>query len=71
MHIYSDYPFRAPSITLLTKIYHPNIDEDGIMNCCWWGLDKFWSPSLTISKVFQRMSIIFSDDPLCYHEGKY
>ncbi|CAJ0577967.1 unnamed protein product, partial [Mesorhabditis spiculigera] len=25
----ADYPFKPPKLTLLTKIYHPNVDEQG------------------------------------------
>ncbi|ESO95856.1 hypothetical protein LOTGIDRAFT_227184 [Lottia gigantea] len=60
------YPFKAPKIKFLTKIYHPNISRDGVISID--VLSSHWAPSLTIKKVL--MCILFMlpvpnpDDPL-------
>jgi ubiquitin-protein ligase len=29
-----DYPFKPPRVRLLTKVYHPNFNENGCTGCC-------------------------------------
>lgn len=55
----NSYPSSPPKITMLTKMYHPNINDLG--QICLNILDTDWVPSLTIIKVLISISSIMSD----------
>eukprot|EP00003_Mantamonas_plastica_P002243 TRINITY_DN1169_c0_g1_i3.p1 TRINITY_DN1169_c0_g1~~TRINITY_DN1169_c0_g1_i3.p1 ORF type:complete len:184 (+),score=46.47 TRINITY_DN1169_c0_g1_i3:41-592(+) len=59
----SNYPFQPPSVTFTTRVYHPNIKEDG--GICLPILKDEWAPSMNLVKVLEAILSL-----LCYPEPK-
>jgi ubiquitin-protein ligase len=55
IHIPPDYPFRAPHVRLLTKVFHPKITESGSCDFHILSRRECWSPALDIVKVLRAM----------------
>ncbi|CAG8533765.1 12477_t:CDS:2, partial [Acaulospora morrowiae] len=50
-----DYPFKPPSVKFITRIYHPNIDDDGSI-CVNLLKTDVWKPATKISQVLEAIS---------------
>lgn len=67
-----DYPFGAPKLRFLTKIYHPNIDIKG--GVCMGVLKDDWRPVITVQKLLVMVNALLvqpnPDDPLNVEAAK-
>ncbi|KAM6160237.1 ubiquitin/ISG15-conjugating enzyme E2 L6 [Erethizon dorsatum] len=52
-----EYPFRPPTVTFITKIYHPNVDEQGRI-CLPLLSSENWKPHTKASQVLEALSIL-------------
>ena len=61
-----DFPFMAPHVKCLTRVYHPNIDEDGAV--CLDLLKLKYTPAISLPFIIAGLQYLFSEpnpeDPL-------
>jgi ubiquitin-protein ligase len=57
LHFPPDYPFKPPTATFITKIYHCNVSLTG--QICLDIIKNHWSPALTIEKVNPLTVVLF------------
>ncbi|XP_051034719.1 ubiquitin-conjugating enzyme E2 L3-like [Phodopus roborovskii] len=56
----TEYPFKPPTITYETKIYHPNIDEKGQV-CLLVISAENWNPATKTDQVIQTLISLVKD----------
>lgn len=65
----TEYPFKPPVVTFVTRIYHPNVTNDSLGNIC-LGLLKpeNWKPATKVLSVLEAVRNLLvepqPDDPL-------
>ena len=62
-----DFPFKPPKIMFKTKIYHPNVDDDGSI-CMPLLKGDVWKPATSVVEILKEIEILLlnpnPDDPL-------
>ncbi|KAK5069809.1 hypothetical protein LTS08_006745 [Lithohypha guttulata] len=57
LNLPSNYPFKPPTVTFKTKMYHPNVSNDSPPNtgmmCLGMLKDSEWKPSTKMSAVLE------------------
>ena len=54
LHLATEYPFKPPTVSFATKIYHPNVSNDDKGSMCLGMLrSDEWKPSSKIGAVLQ------------------
>ncbi|OZJ03361.1 hypothetical protein BZG36_02987 [Bifiguratus adelaidae] len=58
----TDYPFKPPVVCVKfhTKIYHPNIDDDGSI-CVSLLKNDVWKPATRVSQVLMSISVLLNE----------
>jgi ubiquitin-conjugating enzyme E2 D/E len=54
-----EFPHKPPTIKFTTKVYHPNVGDNG--DICIDTLKDKWIPAMSIGSVLQAISSLFND----------
>ncbi|KAJ3411971.1 hypothetical protein HDV05_001449 [Chytridiales sp. JEL 0842] len=57
LELSTDYPFKPPKVKFLTKVWHPNVDEDGSI-CIGILKPDVWKPAHKLVDVLHSLSLI-------------
>lgn len=57
--ISNDWPYKPPKVMILTRIWHPNMDEEG--NVCLNVLRENYNPCCTINSLIACLIFLFVD----------
>lgn len=52
---FEGFPFKAPVVSLDTKIYHPNIDKDGGICADMLEIGEKWAPVKSITSIMDKI----------------
>jgi ubiquitin-conjugating enzyme E2 C len=55
----ADYPYSAPTITFVTPIFHPNVDQAG--NICLDILKEKWTAAYSVQTVLMSLQTLLGD----------
>ena len=69
VQLHENYPFRSPTVTFATRIYHPNVTNDNLGNICLSVLKpENWKPAVKLVSVLEAVRNLLvepqPDDPL-------
>ncbi|KAI8616091.1 ubiquitin-conjugating enzyme/RWD-like protein, partial [Chytriomyces sp. MP71] len=56
----AEYPFKPPKVKFNTKIYHPNVDEDGSI-CIGVLKPDVWKPSNKIVDILNSLVLVLAE----------